>query len=647
MLLLIITAVTSSTIAAMAWRRRDVPGAKSLILVMLAVIGWALGNVLELGYTDLKTKVFWANIEYIGIVAVPLAWFAFAIQYAGQEKWLSRRNIALLLVIPALTLIFVWTDGRYGLMRHDFRLDTNGPFSVVAKSYGPWFWVHTAYSHILTLLGTVILMQAFFRLPRLYREQASVLLVGALVPWVGNVLYISGLSPIRRLDLTPCSFAFSGMLMAWGLFRLQLLDIVPMARDAVIEGMSDGVIVLDAQNRIVDINPAAQGIIGRRASEVVGKPADKAFSKHRDLVEYCIQNVKAQAEIFLGTGEAQRCYGLRISPLHDYRGNLTGRVFVLHEITMQKRAEAALRESKQKIERLCEMARQLAASETEEEVYQLTISAAENILGLSRCRLNIMEGNEMVTRAASPEFPSAASRGESATGWPAGEVRNQNKRMMSVRIGDFGVLEAAPPGSGVFTEDDMRLLDLLLGHATEALKRISLQNELRAQAIHDPLTGLYNRRHFSRVIREELERSERYRRPLTFMLIDVNFFKEINDQFGHQTGDIVLQKVGKLLQEQLRETDAVIRYGGDEFLIVLAGTKGQEDAEHIARRIRESVDRWNNDGSPVDLPVTLAIGMSSWDPSGDESVETALRKADQRMYEDKKRQGMGKLPSAL
>ena len=234
LLFLVITVAISSLIATMAWRRRDVPGAKSLILIMLVVIGWALGNVSELGYTDLTTKVFWANIEYIVIVSVPLTWFAFAIQYAGQGKWLTPRNIALLLVIPILTLIFVRTDDRYGLMRHDFRLDTNGPFSVVAKSYDPWFWVHIAYSYILTLLGTVILMQAFFLLPRLHREQASVSLVGALVPWVGNVLYISGLSPIRRLDLTPCSFALSGILMAWGLFRLQLLDIVPMARDAVI-----------------------------------------------------------------------------------------------------------------------------------------------------------------------------------------------------------------------------------------------------------------------------------------------------------------------------------------------------------------------------------------------------------------------------
>ena len=657
---LVITAAISAGIALVVWRRRRVPGAVPFLLVMLAVVEWSLGNVLELGSTELAAKLFWANAEYLGIVILPVMWLAFALQYTRREKWLTRRNLALLAIVPILTLLLVWTNNLHGLMRHNIRLDTSGPFSVVAKTYGMWFWVHTAYCYALVFLGTLVLVQSLFRPPPLYRGQAGALLIGALTPWAGNVLYISGLSPIPGLDVTPCAFALSGLAMAWGLFRFHLLDLVPMARDTVIEGMGDGVIVLDAQNRIVDINPAAQRILGRTALEVIGQPATKVLSGEPDLLERYRQVTEAQAEIILGEGEAQRYYGLCISPLYSRGGRLTGRLVVVREITEQKRAEAALRESRRKIESLHEIACHLEACETEEEVHQLTVYGAEKILDFSMCHLSIVEGDKLVTEATSSELPPEASRERNLDEGLAGKTYRTGKTYVfsnlnegpepgliqecfksgiSAPIGDIGVVQVLSTEPDAFTEDDAGLLELLLGHTAEALKRIRLQNELKEQAIHDSLTDFYNRRYFTQTIEKELERSKRYEHPIAFLMVDVNRFKEINDRFGHQMGDRVLQEVGKLLQEQLREVDVVVRYGGDEFLIVLPETKG--DAEAVAQRIREAVAKWNEENPLVDFPVTLAIGTSYWHPGKAESVEATLHRADQRMYEDKKRQETG------
>lgn len=119
-----------------------------------------------------------------------------------------------------------------------------------------------------------------------------------------------------------------------------------------IEGMSDGVIVLDARNRIVDLNPAAERITGRTSSQAIGQPATQVIPGRPDLVEPYLEMAAARTEVALGEHETGRCYDLHVSPLRDRGGRLTGRLVVLHDVTEQKQAEAALRESKKKIESL-------------------------------------------------------------------------------------------------------------------------------------------------------------------------------------------------------------------------------------------------------------------------------------------------------
>jgi len=651
---LMITAAISAGTALVVWRRRQMPGALPLLLMMLAIFDWSLGNVLELASTDLSTKLFWVNIEYLGIVTIPVMWLALVLEYTKREKWLTYHNFALLAIVPFITLLLIWTNELHGLMRYNIKLDTSGPFSVVTKTYGLWFWIMVTYSYALYFLGTFILIQAFFRPPRPYRKQIITLLIGALIPFAGNILYIFGLSPIPRFDITPCAFGLSGLIIAWALFRLRLLDIVPMAREAVIEGMSEGVIVLDVENRIVDLNPAAQRIIGLTALQSIGQPITRILSDQPNFIKQYRHIKEAQAEIVMGKGKARRFYDLRMSSLYNRRSCLVSRLFVLHEITEQKRAEAALQESKQKIESLHEIARHLEVCKTEEEVYQLTVYAAEKILDFSMYYLGIVEGKKLVVKATSFKLRSEASRNRNINEGLAGKTYRTGKTYLfsnqdespdirliqkyfksgiSAPIGDIGVVQVFSPEPDAFTEDDTRLLELLLGYTVEALKRIRLQNKLREQAIHDHLTGLYNRRYFTQTIKKEFERSKRYNHLIGFLMADVNRFKEINDRFGHQVGDRVLQEVGKLLQEQVREVDIVVRYGGDEFLIILPETKG--DTKAMVQRIREALAKWNEENTIVDFPVTLAIGTNYWHPARVESVEACLHKADQRMYEDK------------
>src|SRR5262249_31570656 len=162
----------------------------------------------------LPTKLFWANVEYFGMVTAPVAWLAFVLQYVDRGEWLTRRRWMLLGIIPLATVLLVWTNPAHGLMRHNATLGTVGSFSVITKTYGPWFWVHIAYSYLVIALGVWMLLRSFFKSGPLYRQQVFVLLISALMPWLGNALFVCRVSP---LDLAPVAFTVTGMAVAWGL----------------------------------------------------------------------------------------------------------------------------------------------------------------------------------------------------------------------------------------------------------------------------------------------------------------------------------------------------------------------------------------------------------------------------------------------
>jgi diguanylate cyclase (GGDEF)-like protein len=214
---------------------------------------------------------------------------------------------------------------------------------------------------------------------------------------------------------------------------------------------------------------------------------------------------------------------------------------------------------------------------------------------------------------------------------------------ISAPIGDIGVFQVASEEANAFTVEDVRFLELLLGHTAQAIARIRLEEELVTQANRDPLTGVYNRRYFNQVIEQELARSKRYAHPIGFLMVDVDRFKEINDRFGHQTGDRVLQVVATLLKDALRDCDLVIRYGGDEFLIVLPETNGESTL--VRDRIQNAMAAHSKGNALTPFPVTLSIGCAHWDPKSDRSVETILSEADAAMYVAKRLGGKGNASS--
>ncbi|WP_286238174.1 GGDEF domain-containing protein [Neptuniibacter halophilus] len=175
-----------------------------------------------------------------------------------------------------------------------------------------------------------------------------------------------------------------------------------------------------------------------------------------------------------------------------------------------------------------------------------------------------------------------------------------------------------------------------IGFFHDLTERKKLEQQLHRLSVTDELTGLFNQRYFYQVMGGELERAKRYRHPLSLICFDLDHFKKVNDLYGHLEGDRVLKIIGDILSETLRSCDVPVRYGGDEFMILLPET-GISSAAKTAERIRHKFNQRcpyaadNADGAVVSVSISLGVTESN----GTENPDQIVQRADLAMYESK------------
>ena len=201
-----------------------------------------------------------------------------------------------------------------------------------------------------------------------------------------------------------------------------------------------------------------------------------------------------------------------------------------------------------------------------------------------------------------------------------------------VSLGEtLGVLTVESAHANAFTAADVQPLESVADICAAAIQNARYFEKVKQMAYLDGLTGIFNRRYFETRVAEEIERAQRYQNELSVIMIDVDNFKKLNDEFGHLLGDETLRQVSSILAQNLRKVDIACRYGGEEFVILAPQTSG-EHAQGVAEKLRKMVEGWSFPGVP--RPVTITAGVSSY-PANGKTRDELVKAADDALYRAK------------
>jgi PAS domain S-box-containing protein len=356
---LIVSSASSIFLALYAWRKGTAVWAKAYAVMMGIAAWWTIFYVIELFIPAIEGKQLANKLSTIAANPIGVAWVVFALLYTGRERSVTRRNVIIMLLFPAFTILAQWTTGWHGLYTTADKLIPAGPFMVRSPELGPIFWFQLVTSYLMVVAGLVLLIIAFIKWPLPYRGQAGILVGAAFVPFIANIITNFDLLPLPNLDYTTLSFNITGLLMFWGLFQFRLFNLAPVARRTVVDSMEDAVFVIDNKNQVVDINLAAQKLFQKTADQAIGNPVNNLVQQ-QDLLAMYQEIDNLRTEIFIDVVNPQpgeqnwRSYDLTISPITDQQQQVRGRLVILRDITAQKLVEKELRQQKQLLQDLAE-----------------------------------------------------------------------------------------------------------------------------------------------------------------------------------------------------------------------------------------------------------------------------------------------------
>ena len=331
-----------------SWRRRNVPGAKAFAIGCLFATLWAIGSSLEIAALDFTTQVFWLKFHALWQIPLVTSLSCFFLEYAGFGRLLTRRNLILFSIPAVLIVSLMVTNDYHHLIWTSFSLD-----EYVVVTYGIGTWISIAYANLLGIVNIVALLKLAVLSPR-SRWPVAFMLLGQLS---GRVMYV--LDSLDNQIFSPGEsvlvvVGLSCSAYAYALFHFRVLDPIPLARSVVIEQMTDGMLVLDMQGNIIDINPAATEIFDRPASGLCGRPVVEIMPADSGIEVQPGRLEITKSEISLGMAETARYYSLGLTHLLDKSGEALGHLLLLHDTTGQKRAQKLLMEQQRVVATLQE-----------------------------------------------------------------------------------------------------------------------------------------------------------------------------------------------------------------------------------------------------------------------------------------------------
>ena len=485
--------------------------------------GWVGIYTLKLSASTLPAKVLLTQAEFAPVLALPVIWLAYVVRYTGQVNWFSWRVFGPLSAIAVGIELLVLTNDLHWLVYRAYGLAQMNGFVVFDPVYGPVFAVYLGFAYTLQGASLLFLATAAAHARGVFRWQIAVLFLFGLVPGVAGILFVSGTNPIPGLNIAAVSLVVTAVAGAVALTRFRWMDVTPIARGQAFESMTEAVVMLDAEHRIIDLNPAAERYLPE--SDCVGEPAAEASPLLADALDGTDDTGSApgsesRTEVTVDDDGDRRHLDVRVSPVGESDGE-AGYTVLLHDITARKEAEERAERRRRKIEQLHGIARDLTAARSREDVFQRAVDGGEEVLDADVCRLAVEDDDRLVPVANSGDEPADQYDPQPVDRGIAGETLKEDeaivvddiaearraapppepdqgpfvpdgaspppgtdpayRALLSAPVGDIGTVQALEGDPGEFAAADREALELLTTHIETAAERAAAESELRSE----------------------------------------------------------------------------------------------------------------------------------------------------------------------
>ncbi len=336
----IFTAIISMQLVFTVYRMKQVRGRVPFLWIMLLAAYWSLILTFESAAPTMEEKIGFSRFEYFANMLIPLFFVKFIFSYDLEKPYWFKRSFWILWIIPVCALLLVFTNSYHHLIWTGYTWSPAGN-NILIYHHGLLFYFAMAYSLVMMVFGNALLIVFIRKRPVFYKSKVGFLVYATVFPVITGLIYTLGLSPLEGLDISPMGILVSGLIFFWAISREQLFDIVPAGHQLMIEKMTDGVIVLDKNDIVMDMNPAAKATLKIEES-IKGAKLETAQPLLRDIATEAASGDELRKEVFL-PAPINRWFEVMRNPLNDAHEKKLGTLLIIHDITHRKKGEDQLK----------------------------------------------------------------------------------------------------------------------------------------------------------------------------------------------------------------------------------------------------------------------------------------------------------------
>ncbi|GAB4128623.1 MAG: hypothetical protein Fur005_44750 [Roseiflexaceae bacterium] len=636
------------------------------------VIGvWAFASGCQMLIPQIDWMLLWLPLIEASKSALGGAFLAFALQFVLPDK---RRNLSWLLIFLPATMAYTLcvTNDWHEWWYRNVQLHTNWGLTTLGFTGSPAKRMFQSLNFLAFGYGLIPIIRTYRHVATRRRGLFRIILAWVLIEGsvLGTVRITEAVLHIPPSPFVELIFLLSAPVVIVGaLLRIPRLGLLPMARSRLFEEFRDGFLVLDQTNQISDLNLAAARIFQRPVRDLLLANIHTTLPNWPDQIRGDSKE-EQEIELVIEHGSQQQIYEIHAIPIYGLAKQHVGVLVRMQDVTEQIRARqsinATLEQEQRRVSELQALQQTLVDISSKLDLDPLLNLIVQRIVELTEAEsgilrqydphtseLNLLSSYRLHEGIASLPPPmlgegiqgivAAKRRAMIMNDMPHWEGRRtiipaelQPKTAMAAPLFDgdelFGVLMVFTINSDrKFNEANLQLMQLFAQQATIAIQNARNYATVQRLATTDELTGAWNRRQFMILANRELQRIRRYPSQIALLMFDVDYFKRINDTYGHQVGDQVLIEVIQRCRSIMRTIDVIGRYGGEEFVVLLNQTS-EAEARIIAERLRRVIEQQLFQTEAGTIHVTISIGVRCSTGEHAVALDKLLDDADRAMY---------------